>query len=258
MIPINEQTIRNTYNDSLRDVPIYVYEVLDSTNTQLMELSGSQDLPNFTICVSEQQNAGKGRLGRNFQSPRGTGIYLSILVHADLSPLNLLTIQIAVAATKAIEKLTDREPKIKWVNDLYVNNKKVSGILAQGVVEDGELKRAIVGIGINVSTPNSAFTPELQSKAGSLEIDMDRNLLIGEIVNEFREIIIYQSPQETIEEYKSRCFILGEEVSFEMEGNTYTGTAVDINMEGHLMVQTSTELMELSAGEISIYGFWSK
>lgn len=258
MKPLNEEAIRKNYDPSLNDTPIYIYEEVDSTNTRLIELSSEYDLPSFTLCVSEFQSHGKGRLGRGFQSPKGTGIYMSILIHEEIGPFDLLTIQAAVAVAEAIETITGLNPQIKWVNDLYLNGKKICGILSQGMLSQDAFAKAVVGIGINVNTPASTFLPEIQSKAGSLQVEIDRNELIGEIVTRYKDIVTHRTRTEVIEAYKSRCFILGEKISFEKDGRIIYGTAANINSEGHLIVQTAEGLIELSTGEVSIYGSWSK
>ena len=157
-------------------------DVVTSTNTLLKEMAHS-GVKSGTVIIANKQTAGKGRMGRCFYSPENTGIYLSVLLREpSLSEPTLLTTAAAVAVMKAISRTTKKEPQVKWVNDILLDNKKVCGILTEGEFCESRLMFAIVGIGINVSTQN--FPDDIKSRAGSIAADtslkdeLTQNLLL--------------------------------------------------------------------------------
>ena len=149
---------------------IKVLEEVDSTNNIVRELE-TEKAPHGTTVIADSQTAGKGRLGRSFVSPHGTGLYMSVLVrpHFDLEFAPMITAAAACAAAEAVEGLCNRKVNIKWVNDLYMNGKKICGILTEASLglEMRELDCATIGIGINVRSAGQNFDRELQKKATS-------------------------------------------------------------------------------------------
>ena len=139
---------------------IKTYKTLESTNS-LLKLDAEAEAPTGTIVISEEQTKGRGRMGRSFYSPGNTGIYMSILLRPKISAYESLSITTcaAVAVAEAIEMNSNKKAEIKWVNDIFVNNKKVCGILTEASLdlENGGLRYAILGIGINVFAPRKAF-----------------------------------------------------------------------------------------------------
>ena len=156
------------------DAPLFptVRKCLDSTNAEALRRA-VDGAPEGTVIVAEEQTAGRGRRGRSFFSPAGTGIYLSILVRPALAAerAHLLTCSAAVAVAEAIEACAGVDASIKWVNDVYCRRKKVAGILTEGSfdLEGGVLQHAVVGIGVNVRPPHAGFPAEIAERAGAVQ-----------------------------------------------------------------------------------------
>lgn len=248
---LSEYTIRKTLgNTSISD--IIILESVDSTNLYAKKIA-TCEVKSDTVIIANHQTAGRGRLGREFFSPSNTGLYLSILLrneHIVLTPSSL-TIVAGVAVCRAISTTCNKIPQIKWVNDIFLEGKKICGILAEAGTEAGTLSYIIVGIGLNIST--EVFPGELQSIAGSLNTSVSRSIIAGEIIKEFYNLMPQCETQELIDEYKNLSFILGKKISFTQNGETYFGIATDINMEGNLIVTLDTqEKVILKSGEVSL------
>lgn len=258
----------NENNLSVRDISkhlntshnsrIFVFDTINSTNTYAKELA-QNGAEHGTIVIANHQTHGRGRLGREFFSPADTGIYMSILLRsADFAKFNpsSLTIAAGVAVCVVIEMLTNKNPKIKWVNDIFLNDKKICGILAEGGTLSGNYQNdyTIVGIGLNVSTKSEAFPGKLSEIAGSLfPENITRSHLVAEIINKFFHICSTYSQDKLIPEYKKRSLVLGKNISFVKDGKTCHGTAVDINNDGNLVVDLDTgSRITLFSGEVSL------
>ena len=147
-----------------------------STNTLLKELADvAEAAAPWKVMIAEEQTAGRGRMGRSFESPEGTGIYLSILMkpHIPAEKAVRITTAAAVAACRAIEECTAETPSIKWVNDVYVRGKKVCGILTEGSADPatGLLNWAVMGIGFNVYKPQNGFSDAIKDVAGPITLN---------------------------------------------------------------------------------------
>lgn len=237
-----------------------VLPALGSTNTTAREKADCGKAEGYTVIANTQTN-GRGRSGRNFFSPADTGIYMSLL----LRPLRYssqqavkLTTMAAVAVCEAIEAVSDKKAQIKWVNDIYVEGKKVCGILTEASfgIEDGFLEYAVLGIGINVSPPTSGFPNEIKDIAGSVfcENQTDgKNQLAAEFLNRF--MTYYSIPQETdyADNYRKRSFIIGKEIQIFSSDSIKDAIALDIDKDCHLIVEYEDGKKEsLYSGEISI------
>jgi BirA family biotin operon repressor/biotin-[acetyl-CoA-carboxylase] ligase len=248
---IEKNLNQNCYN-------IILYKTIKSTNQTAKEFAQQGDYNN-TIILSEEQTEGRGRLGRSFYSPSNTGIYMSILIRPklDINKGLLVTSCAAVAVCKAIENLTDIQPKIKWVNDIYIENKKVCGILTESSLdfESGTLDYVIIGIGINFTTLN--FPDTISNSACSIFEDtkfkFSRNILISEIINQFFPIINTIDDEKNILDYKKRSNILGEEIEITNKDKVFFAKAVDIDKNGFLIIENKDKtLSKLNTGEITI------
>ncbi len=221
----------------------------DSTNSQVREMALHGATGEVTMIV-ERQTAGRGRRGRAFASPEG-GLYLSTLIHPT-EPVNpgLITCRAAVAGARAIESLCNLKIDIKWVNDLFVNRRKVAGILAEGVLSPtGQLTAVVVGIGINVA---GNLPAELESIATTLAQEgatLSREDLAAAFLNEWEAV---QTNQDFMDEYRRRNLVLGKEVTVVQGDRVYTATAVSITDSGHLVVDTADGQRELTSGEVSL------
>ncbi len=231
---------------------IFVLGTINSTNTYAKELAQNGAKHN-TVVIANHQTSGRGRLGREFYSPSETGLYMSIILRPvgySLDP-TALTIAAGVAVCRAIEEVCNKQPQIKWVNDIFLGGRKICGILAEAGTNSGAIDYIVVGIGINISTQN--FPPELSKIAGSLGENINRNLVAGKIIDEFINLQPLCGSNELIDEYKSRSLVLGKKIDFTKDGEIYTGIATDINNEGNLIINLENNKTEiLKSGEISL------
>lgn len=232
-----------------KQTEVMVYGTVGSTNDLAKELC-NQGRENFLLLANAQTN-GRGRQGKTFFSPEGSGLYFSLALNTDSPDFNFtgVTCAVAVACVRAIEKLTDLNPEIKWVNDIYIGSRKVCGILVQSVTEKGRITKLVIGIGINISTVS--FPDELKGIAGSLQKSVDRSILAAEIVNNIRELL-NSKPCEYIGEYKSKSNVLGKEIVYLRNNLPHPAKAVDIDENGGLVVEENGERITLISGEISV------
>lgn len=246
---LSEQGIRKYLDKDINTWQILVLPTVDSTNTYAKSHLDSLNHP--AIITASEQTAGRGRRGHSFYSPKDTGIYMSLVIKPDLSPATLITAAAAVAVCKACKELTDCNPQIKWVNDIYVNKKKICGILTEGIInfETQSIDTAIVGIGVNIST--DTFPEDVQYAGSLMAENLPRNQLIGRIAS-LLNALLKSGKEEILAEYKSAQMVLGQEVSYLYNGESHTGTAIDINEVGNLIVKTKNGTDILTAGEISI------
>ncbi|MCD8356032.1 MAG: biotin--[acetyl-CoA-carboxylase] ligase [Clostridia bacterium] len=238
-----------------------VLSTIDSTNNYLKELASS--LPDGYAVVADCQTAGRGRLGRSFLSPSGSGVYISILLHPTipLERINMITVGAAVALCEAITEAAGFEPDIKWVNDVLKNGKKLCGILTEASMEaeTGQLSYAIVGVGINVRTPEGGLPEEIREIAGCLEDfaphPVRRNALTASFFNHMEscyELIVSGNTEALIDRYRSFIHFLGEPITVIRSGVKEAATAVAINSSGHLIIEQNGQQSTMLAGEISI------
>ena len=228
---------------------IIKFDTIDSTNNALKQMT---DASHGTVLTASHQTAGRGRMGRSFYSPLATGAYFSIL-HTLTTPLCdavAITSAASVAVMRAIKALTGVQTQIKWVNDLYYNDKKICGILTEAV-SSGESTHVIVGIGINLNTAD--FPEELAEIAGSLGAQVDVAELIAQI---YREIALYlQNPtgREWLDDYRAHSCVLGKRVAWVSKGTSREGFAESIDADGALLIRAENgELIRLHTGEISL------
>lgn len=243
------------------DLDIHVYKIVSSTNTVLKEMA-EQGAKEGTVIISEEQSMGRGRMGKKFFSPSGTGIYLSILLRPDIPAKEalFLTTSAAVATAKAIETVSDKKADIKWVNDIFIDNKKVCGILTEASfnIETNKLDYAIVGIGINVCTPVGGFPDNISNIATSVfdkssDSINKRSLLIANLLNYFMDYYKDLSSKKYIKEYISRSMLIGKKISVIDKEQAFDATALKIDNDCRLQVQfTDGTKKWLSSGEVSI------
>jgi len=257
---ISSEGIGLFLNDDYKDIPISVYKSLNSTNTEA-KMAAMQNAVHGTVIISEEQTHGRGRFGRDFFSPPASGIYMSIILKPNLNITNsvLITTAAAVAVCLAIDRFSEDKPKIKWVNDIYIGNKKICGILTEAVTgfESGTVDSVIVGIGVNVKTKEEVFPKELQEIAGSIfhsnESFTLRNQLAAEIINNVLSICENLEDRNYLQIYKERSLILGENILYNLNNEWLEGYALDIDEYGGLIVlQRDGQKTTLHSGEVSI------
>ena len=238
------------------EIKIITVKETTSTNDELKKMAASGERE-AVLFVAEGQTAGRGRRGRSFFSPDGTGIYMSLLLHPGLSPVEctLITPLCAVAVAEAIENVTENKADIKWVNDIFVGRKKVAGILTEGSFTRSGADYIIVGIGINLAPPEGGFPEDIREIAGALSEQRKdlRERLIGEAVNRFMYHLGKIKSRAFIPLYRERLFFLGEEITVISPEGDYRATAKDIDSECRLIVKTADgEQRTLGSGEISV------
>lgn len=242
-----------------KEIATIEYEVTDSTNLQARRhaLALSDSVIEPTLFLAHAQTSGRGRLGRSFYSPADTGLYFSLLIEAPerLEKILSLTALAAVAASEQIERAFSQRVEIKWVNDLYLNGRKVAGILAESCVS-GTKRYIILGIGINLST--ESFPDELSQKAGSLgATDLTKSIkreLATDISLHLIELLQSDDVRAPMQTYRERSCVIGKRVSFLQNGQTVSATATDVTDLGALVLRLdSGETLELASGEISIF-----
>lgn len=247
-------------NDKTKNiVTLDIRKTVTSTNTVLKEIALNGGKQGYVL-ISEQQTAGKGRLGRSFYSPNDTGIYMSVLLRPKMTIEDslLITTSTAVAVSKAIEKLCDKKARIKWVNDIFVDGRKVCGILTESSLdtESGRLEYAVVGIGVNISKPNDGFPDDIKNTAGGFLDNVKGNVrcrLIAEILNQLAEQMENLSSKYYLEEYKKRCFLIGKNITVIKPSGNKTAKAIGIDDNVRLIVEYDDKTVEhLSSGEVSI------
>lgn len=238
---------------------IYLEET-DSTNRYVKEeaVKGAKE---GTVVIANKQSAGRGRLGRSFFSPGEKGIYMSILLRPEIALERsvLITSMAAVAVARAIERVAKLPAKIKWVNDIFLNNRKVCGILTEAGIcaEQGTLEYAVLGIGINVGTME--FPEELKEIATSVSnecgVEISKDVLISEVLQELEQWYLTLWDGSFLEESKKRSLLLGKEIRVVDENHPeggYLAKAVDINELGNLIIERNGKTQVLNSGEVSI------
>jgi BirA family biotin operon repressor/biotin-[acetyl-CoA-carboxylase] ligase len=258
---IKRQEIESGLKTNILARNIYCYDSIDSTNDEAKRqaMSGA---PNGSLFIAEQQSGGKGRLGRTFLSPPGTGLWFSVLLRSELIPQHItnITLQAGLAVCKAIRELTCCPAMIKWPNDVVIGSKKVCGILTEMAAEIDRVNYIVVGIGINVNIPS--FPEELSAKATSLLLETGENIprirLLQEVLSQFEKLLTNHS-DDFLGEYKTLCVSLNRKVGFSRNNTPLTGTAADISPEGELLVRMKDgSIVPVSSGEVTVQGIYGQ
>lgn len=239
-------------------------DTVDSTNTYAKSLA-RQGAPHGTIIVAEEQTGGKGRLGRRFSSPRGVGIYCSVILRYDLPPeqLFLLTPMMAEAARRAVVQSTGVEPQVKWINDLVLNGRKLCGILTELAMDAASLAYVVVGIGMNCNQQAEDFPPELRQLAGSLAQalghSVDREQILRALIEQVRQAAaaLVENPAEWMADYRRHCITLGQDVQLIRNDQVRLAHVDDMDDRGALLVTLPDGTKEtVFSGEVSVRGLY--
>lgn len=242
--------------------PIYLYDTLESSNrtAKLLALDGA---PHGTLVLTAHQSAGRGRLGRRFESPAGKGVYCSVLLRPEMPAANAqtATISAAVAVCRAVKKLCGLELAIKWVNDLYYQGKKVCGILTEAALdlESGMLDYAVLGLGFNVAAPADGWPEDLRDVAGALYDGSPapgaRAALAAAFLNAFWPLYRAGPRSGYLDEYRRRQALTGQRVLVTPRRGTPRAAQVQgIDDECKLVVRFDGESRPaaLNSGEVSV------
>ena len=230
---------------------IRVFDSIDSTNAEAKRLAaGEYSSP--TLIVANSQTAGRGRMGRSFYSPAECGLYMSLLYKCDSNMTDAVSVTTAaaVAVALSLEEASGCSAKIKWVNDVYMNGGKVSGILAESVIFGGE-KHIIVGIGVNITT--ESFPEEIKNVAASVGKEISRASLAADIFNRIIEYI-GNEPSAYMPDYRQRSMLDGCEVSAIYKDKTVFGKVMGVSDNGGLILLPDGETRPITiiSGEVSI------
>lgn len=239
-------------------------DTVDSTNTYAKTLA-RQGAPHGTVVLADQQTGGRGRMGRSFSSPKGQGIYCSVILRPKAQPKQLmhLTAVMAEATARAVEESTGLMPRIKWVNDLIVNGKKLCGILTEMELKGSEVDFVVVGIGINCKEKQGNFPPELQEMATSLEMELgqpvDREQVTEALVRQIQlaDNDLLSDTTSWMDGYRDHCITLGKVVQLIRNDEVRQGFAEDITNEGALVIHFADGKREtVDSGEVSVRGLY--
>ena len=251
----------NIKNKILTDgVNLIHVDSCDSTNRMLRELA-ENGAPEKTVVIASMQTDGRGRLGRSFFSPDNSGLYMSILLRPEVSPENALeiTTTAGIAMIRVLKEYVSGELGIKWVNDIYLNMKKVCGILTESSFNsDGTaLKYAILGIGVNLFPPKHGFPDEIKSIADSVFKNApDKNLfceIAAKIIDAFFELYPLIGTNTLVHEYKSYSVLTGKEVIITTPSAKTSATVLGINNDYSLSVLTEYgENLNINSGDVSL------
>lgn len=256
---VSAESISPYLKPSAAHYQLDVRQSVDSTNTIAKELA-AKGAREGTVIIALEQTHGRGRMGRSFYSPKGSGIYLSVILRPKLSIEDslLITICAAVAVARAIETVADVEAQIKWVNDIYLAGKKVCGILTEASLdfESGGLEFAVVGIGINIAA--TAFPDDIKDIAGSIFTEKPKDkpvssMLVAEILNNISEMTSAITDKKYLDEYRKRSFLIGKDIYVIKGSQTINAKAVDIDDQARLVVEYEDYTKEaLNSGEVSV------
>jgi BirA family biotin operon repressor/biotin-[acetyl-CoA-carboxylase] ligase len=205
------------------------------------------------VVVADHQTAGRGRLGRTWEAPPGSSLLLTVLLRPalDAARLHLVTFAVALAAADACGAVAGFTPQLKWPNDLVVGDRKLAGILAEASFDGARVRWVVVGLGVNVNWP-ADLPAELAGTAVAANHlaarPVDRERLLTEVLD--RLAVRYTSLDAAVEDYRARCVTIGREVRVELPDEMLTGRAVDVDGDGHLLVDTEGGVRVIAAGDV--------
>lgn len=238
------------------------FDTIDSTNSYLKReaLSGA---PHGSVAIANCQNAGRGRMGRSFQSPPGKGIYLSLLLRPKLTEDEFLCVtgMAAVAVCRAIQRTCGANVGIKWINDLVLNRKKLAGILVENAIIGNE-SALIVGVGINVHHTREDFSGDVADIATSLTMEgfsVSRTSLAAAMIDELYSLIGGENTDRAacLDEYRRRCITLGQDVRLIWTEDRQRAVTLDVDERFGLVVRLENgTVTTVRSGEVSVRGLY--
>ena len=213
---MDKELIKSTLNKMDITCDVFVFEETESTNTTAKGFA-REGMSENTVILADSQTGGRGRLGRKFFSPDGTGLYLSIIIRPKFkyNDAFLITPAVAVAVAKVLREHYQLDARIKWVNDIYINDKKVCGILTESSFDkNGNTEWAVIGIGINLCPPKDGYPKELSEIAGALfEVAPVREIFASEIIAEVILTCRSLPSRSFIDSYRSLSYLTGKTVT---------------------------------------------
>lgn len=257
---LSEKLITSRLTTKALGRELKVLDEVNSTNIAAKELA-SAGAPHGTAVAADMQTMGRGRLGRTFVSPAGTGLYLSVILRPEieLEATAMMTTAASVAVAEAVEKLTGSAAQIKWVNDVYLNGKKICGILTEASLglEMKSLDYAVIGIGVNVRSVRGKFDSELIKTASSIEDEtgliIDRNALCAAILDRLEFYTDSLRERSFLEGYRRRELLTGNDITAMVGNQPITGKALGIDDNGNLIVELPDgSVKHLGSGEANL------
>lgn len=238
---------------------------VDSTNSYAKKLA-QQGASEGTVVIADGQTGGRGRLGRQFSSPAGQGLYFSLILRPDCPPTELmhLTCAVGLAASDAVSSAAGITPGIKWTNDLVLGNRKLGGILTELSIDptSGLVSHAIIGIGINCTQETEDFSPQIRQIATSLHLsgrDTETGALAAALIDSLYQMRqrLLSEKEPLMERFSRRCVTIGRNISILQGEQVRHGKALAIDREGALLVQLEDGRQDrIACGEVSIRGMY--
>lgn len=248
-------------SDSLVGRDIRVFQETSSTN-EVADKLGRDGVKEGVVVFAESQTKGRGRLGRNWVSPAGKGLWMSVLLRPPLPPQCATQVTVAAAAAlhRAIEARAGLKAEIKWPNDILLGGKKVCGILTEMSAETEKIKYIVLGIGLNVNFESADFPPELRATATSLKIEAGKSFSRAEIaagilraLNDTYGAILKGQFEKIADEWESHCATVGREVEIDTGTRVIHGRAEALDSEGALLVRTQHGRLErIIGGDVTL------
>lgn len=258
-----EEAVKCRLNTKIIGRELKVFDTITSTNDHLKKLA-AKGAKEGTVIVSREQTAGKGRLGRVWQTKKDDGIAFSILLKPNLSPADIggVTPLAGMAVCKAINEFTKLDSRIKWPNDVIVGRKKLVGILTEMSTDLDRVEYIVTGIGINVG--HTSFPEEIAHKATSILLEtgrhIDKNAFLAAVLNHLEEELVsnhYTLGGQSAAEYQSLCATIGRQVTFRRGNRNISGMAVSVNDSGELEVMLSNgTVATVNSGEVTVQGIY--
>jgi BirA family biotin operon repressor/biotin-[acetyl-CoA-carboxylase] ligase len=266
-----ENELRSRLHTSWAGQHLLYYPTIDSTNSKAKQ-EAEAGAPHGTVIVADHQTSGRGRRGREWDSPPGKNLYFSLLLKPDFPPdrASMLTLVISLSVAHAISELTHLDVRIKWPNDIILHGKKICGILTEMSTELDFIHYVIIGVGINVGKQDfpddlllKATSLERESNQGDAPFEISRSLLLASILTHFeQDYALFLSDQGgglafLIQSYTELCQNCNEEVRVLDPAGAYNGIARGINASGELLVELPDgTIRQVYAGEVSVRGIY--
>ena len=234
---------------------IHYFEYLDSTMNLAMQL-GMKLAPSGTLVLAESQTKGRGRLGRSWFSPKYKGIYLSLILRPQIAPAvsPVLTLLAAVSICEAVKKILDLDVQIKWPNDVFINNKKFTGILTEMNAEVDKINFVVIGIGLNVNNDKKSLISQSASLKEHYGQTINRVALLQELLRRIENnyfILENKGSEVIIDKWRSYSLTIGRRVKVYCQSKHIEGCAVDIDNDGSLLIRKDSGLIQkVSSGDV--------
>ncbi|MBM7577412.1 biotin--[acetyl-CoA-carboxylase] ligase [Jeotgalibacillus terrae] len=245
---LNESNLLVGLKTSVLGRKIHYYESVESTQ-KIAHALAQEEAPEGTLVIAEEQISGRGRMARSWYSPKGTGIWMSLLLRPALPPQKApqFTLIMAVAVVEAIQKVCDLQVDIKWPNDLLIKGKKITGILTELQADSEQIHSLIIGTGINVNQSESDFSEEIRHIATSLKIESGQTFSRAEIVQEilknlerYYDVYIKEGFEPVKEIWEQYAVTIGKHITARTINKEISGYAAGITNEGVLKLIDET------------------